>query len=240
MLKFTQPKVPSHILFFSVINFIFAAQQLHNQTHLLQLLNYQYYNTLTLGKIGRHPISLISPTLHNFQKLILLPSQPISLRIPTNLAATHWTIPNYPVAQPCLPQFPTLFPIFQHLIFHILDPYNFTISSTIWPQFQCYPASNLPRPTPPPAQRPPTLNSSSPSVLQQIPAHDSSRDFYKYPNSTDYAPRCIHFCKQPSYSCLHTSPYPDDTHCYHQAPLHRHSPEQPTAFQIKTAIIILL
>ena len=175
MLKITQPKIPSNILFFSAINFIFAAKQLDTQTHLLQLLNYQNNNTLTLGKIDRHPISLISPTLQNFQKLILLPSRPIPLRIHTNLAATHWTIPVYPVAPTCLPQFTTLYPTFQYLIFRILDPCNFTNSYPIWPQFRCCPASNLPRPTPPPAQRPPMLNSSSPQHIstnrspQEIP-----------------------------------------------------------------------
>ena len=170
MLKCTQPKVPSHFFIFSVFNFIFAAQQPDNKTHPFQRSNNQYYNTITLTKNSRHPILLNSPALYVLKKLIVLPSQPLSLRIPTNLAATHWTIPDYIVVQPCLLQLPARFAIFHHFIFQPLDPVIFTIFSTIWPQFQSYPDFNLPRQTPPPAQRPPTLKSSSPQRTSTDPS----------------------------------------------------------------------
>ena len=175
MLKTTQPKIPSNIFFFLAINFIFTDDQLETQTLLLQPLIHPNNDTLTLTKFGRHQNSLISTTLQNLQKLILLLSRPIQLLPHTNSAATHPTIPVYSVASTCLPRFTTLHPTFQSLIFLNLDLCNFRYFYPIWPQFRCCPASNPPRPTPPPAQRPPTLNSSSPQHIstnqspQEIP-----------------------------------------------------------------------
>ena len=145
MLKCTQPKLTSHIFIFTVFNFIFTAQQPDNKTLQFRRSNNQYSNATTLTKSSRHQISINSPALYVVKKIIVLPSQPPTLRIPTILAATHSTIRDLIVVYPCPQQLPGHFATFRHFILQFLDLVIFAIFSILWLLSPSFPDFNRPR-----------------------------------------------------------------------------------------------
>ena len=230
MLKCTQPKVPSHFFYFFSFQLHFCSPATWQQdasitTTQLSVLQHNY-----TCKNQPPPNSTNFPCLVQFSKVD-------TPAFPADFTTHPYKFSRHPLDYSKLYSCSALPPTISNAICNISSFHFSTFGSLQFHYFFQYgPNFNaIPLPTCQDQHHhqpkdPQHSTAPPPSVLQQIEAHDRSRDFYKCPISTDYASRRIHFCKQPSYSCLHTSTCPDDTHCYHQAPLHRHSPKQPTAF----------